>query len=104
MIDVQKLTRKFGEFVAVHDISFQVERAARNHRDPGTARRRVRGPLPDRHCECSYRECQLLHHRAQTHKQTDPMRQATPNYLKVMSFLRFPDQYSQMPIDLNVHH
>ena len=26
MIDVQNLTRKFGEFVAVHDISFQVER------------------------------------------------------------------------------
>ncbi|MHB1872237.1 MAG: ATP-binding cassette domain-containing protein [Steroidobacteraceae bacterium] len=26
MIDVQNLTRKFGEFVAVHDISFRVER------------------------------------------------------------------------------
>ena len=34
MIDVHNLTRKFGEFVAVHDISFHVEQGGRKRRDP----------------------------------------------------------------------
>ena len=59
MIDVQNLTRKFGEFVAVHDISFQVERGARNRPNPAMGHRRTSGPLPGPHCKCNHRKRHL---------------------------------------------